>query len=399
MTYDELLKRMRAAPDPVSSAFVPSSSLIATKTADFVGRRQIVLEIDDFLRERENGYYLLQALPGMGKSSLTAELVRRNGWPHHFNERAAGTGTISAFSRNVCAQLIVTFDLVPRTLPYQVEDAALVLSMLEEAAAKGEPVVIVVDGLDEVSDDAPGQGRNPLALPKVLPQHTFVILTSRPAAPGLIRTDTAYETRTLDPDDPDNQADVREYIGAWCEREPVVAYLQRQGIQPSTLAGILEQRSEYNFMYLACVLPEVARGGYSHVDPDRLPQGLLNYYEDHWRRLSADTDDKWDSVILPVLAAIAMAGQPLDSATVSALSGVTPTSRVTRALERLRPFLVCEPDGETLRYRIYHDTFAEFLRTKEAVDDWSRASSRVADQVAERVERLFRMIDSGEEAN
>ena len=54
---------------------------------------------------------MVKGKPGVGKTALLGQLVKRRGWVHHFNIARINLTSISAFLSNVCAQLIVRYGL------------------------------------------------------------------------------------------------------------------------------------------------------------------------------------------------------------------------------------------------------------------------------------------------
>jgi hypothetical protein len=139
--------------------------------------------VAEFIRTNKSGDEI-RGDPGIGKSALAGQLVKINDYIHHFNVRAMSCNTPEAFLRNICAQLITAYDLPYQSLPAEAARyAGFLSSLFGEATASrpGQPVVIVVDALDEVDDTATATGRNPLYLPVKLPDGVYVILTAQPA--------------------------------------------------------------------------------------------------------------------------------------------------------------------------------------------------------------------------
>src|SRR6266571_5241545 len=124
----------------------------------FVGRKWLLDSFDDFLRTRDRGYFVLEAEVGLGKTTFLAWLASERGYVHHFvrlmpDERDVGTAL-----RNLCAQIIRAWDLDSEA------------ARRRDAVRPGEPIVIVVDGLNEVE---PLPNQNALSLPATLPQGVY----------------------------------------------------------------------------------------------------------------------------------------------------------------------------------------------------------------------------------
>jgi hypothetical protein len=143
----------------------------------------------------------------------------------------------------------------------------------------------------------------------------------------------------------------------------------------------LTRKSQGNFMYLRHVLPEIERGAYRTVQSAKLPDGLEDYYADHWRRMRAVDDTAWFDYKLPVVLALTQVRQPVPIDLLMEFSGVSHRARVRDVLNDWAEFLyetVREDNGRNERlYRIYHDSFREFVARIEEVED-ERVSSREA---------------------
>ncbi len=159
------------------------SPYIAEKTDSFVGRYFLFQEIQEFIDTNSRGYFLLYGDPGIGKSAISAKLVKDHGYIHHFNIRAEGINKAGDFLRNICAQLIAVYSLEYTSLPPETtQDSGILnrlLNAVSEKMGKNGKCVIVVDALDEAENLSPQSGANVLFLPRVLPQGIFIIATLR----------------------------------------------------------------------------------------------------------------------------------------------------------------------------------------------------------------------------
>src|SRR5262249_43765350 len=138
-------------------------------------------------REFKSGYIVIAGEPGIGKTALMSELVKTRGYVHHFNISLQNINTTRDFLGNVCAQLIVRYGLPQAKLPdTALKDSGFLVQLLVQAAAKsaGQPVVVLVDALDEAEpSQQPGIGArrpNRLLLPQTLPEGAYFIVTTRP---------------------------------------------------------------------------------------------------------------------------------------------------------------------------------------------------------------------------
>ena len=359
-------------PAEIRRAILDFGRFIAEKTAGFVGREWLFERIEAFMDRHPRGYFLLRGDPGIGKSSLAAEIVRRHGCVHHFNIRAEGINRVEDFLSNICAQLIAAFGL-PHTflLPEATRDGNFLKGLLEQVMSgrPGEKILLVIDALDEVLAD-PEEG-NPLHLPLHLPPGVYVVVTSRRGPP--FRVDCEFKELEIEQDKAGNLADVQAFVEAHLERPGIRAYLDAQSLEDETFVVEMVVKSQGNFMYLRYVLPEIERGAYRDRDFATLPQGLEKYYEDHWYRMRSRDEDAWFNYQLPVLQALTVVKEPVSMDLVVDFSGVKDRRRIRGVLVEWDAFLYKgdfekEETGRwQKRYRLYHDSFHDFIAAKEEV--------------------------------
>lgn len=380
------IRRVATARPEVGRRIRDFSELIEEKTRSFVGRQFVFDAIDTFLKTNPRGYFLLRGDPGIGKSAFAAQLTKSRGCVHHFNVRSAGISNAAAFLENVCAQLIVRYALEHDALPAGAgADGSFLARILTEVSASGTPapLVIVIDALDEVDLGTHAAGANLLYLPEAPPQGVYFVLTSRRLSPVRLPLRIRCERTTFDiaQDSSDNLDDIERYLTAALERPGIREYAQNQRGGSAGFVADLAQKSQGNFMYLRHVLPEIERGAYRAVHSMKLPDGLESYYADHWRRMRAVDDAAWFEYKLPVVLALTQAKQPIPIDLLMEFSGVSHRARIRDVLNDWSEFLY-----ETVRevgernerlYRIYHDSFREFVAKIEEVED-ERVESRAA---------------------
>ncbi len=366
-----------SAPQEIRKHIIDQGRFIEEKTESFVGRQWIFEMIDRFIEREPRGYFLLRGDPGIGKSALLAEMVRREGYLHHFNVRAEGINRAETFLANICAQLIAAHALSYTFLPPEATgDARFLNSLLEQAAtkrrARGEKVILLVDALDEVDTTSQSTGANTLFLPASLPRGVYVIATSRRVGPHL-RIDCEQNPFELKQDDDGNIADVRVFVESKIELPGIRRYLDNQGLEKETFVVELVEKSQGNFMYLHHVLPAIADGVYKDRNFATLPVGLLNYYEDNWKLIRKRDENAWFNYKLPVLVALTVVREPVSIDLIQDFSEVDQRPRIHDVLREWQQFLyVVEADDggrSQKRYRIYHASFQDFVGDKEEVVD------------------------------
>ncbi|MEX5712361.1 hypothetical protein AB1484_29800 [Parafrankia sp. FMc6] len=334
----------------------------------FIGREWLVELLDEAIARHDRGYVVLEADAGMGKSTFLAWLARERGYVHHFVRLMPDPSDISVALRNISAQLIRAWDLetfaVGGILPPAADRPDFLHDVLEAAAGQrdalrpGEPIVIVVDGVNET---VPLAGQNPLGLPRSLPTGVHVVLSQRPVHIPL-RITVPRVVIHIDPDSVDNRRDAREFLRARAASSVVRAVLERDGIMPEQFVDILLSKSEGVWVYLHYVIADIEAGRLSPSHIDRLPVGLWHYYGQYWRDWQRDHEDRWHDIDLPVLAVIAAAAEPLPARLIAELARTTRVTTVEDLLDNdWRPFLQIDESGEEVLYRAFHDSLGEFL--------------------------------------
>ncbi|GGA35374.1 NACHT domain protein [Okeania sp. KiyG1] len=266
-------------------------SLIMEKIKAFCGREFVFEEFENFIQGNPNGYFTLVGDAGMGKSAIAAKYVYDHKCPCHFNIRADGRNRPELFLESIRKQLIRRYELGNTD---KVNLSALLQKVSENLG--GQKLVIVVDALDEVEQSG---GGNILDFPTTLPDGVYFFLTRRPyerenkrlnVSPGVGMTELdlrASEYRGLSRDD------VKEYIGFMLSADPdygekLQMWVQERDIKKEDFIEQVADKSENNFMYLRYVLPDIAKGFYSDLSLRELPDGLQDYYQQHWVRMGME---------------------------------------------------------------------------------------------------------------
>jgi len=349
-------------------------TLLADRTRDFVGRDYVFEAIDDFLDAKPNGYFIVQGDPGLGKSSILSEFVRRTGCVAHFNVRSLGITSAAQFLQSVCSQLIADAGLGYSALPVNAtQDGAFLMKLLSEArraTPSSQRIVIAVDALDEVDLGAQPSGSNALFLPMLVPDGVYFVMTRRNADIPL-STQAPLEVFDLMKHPAENRADVTSYLEVALTRPALRAWIAAQpDLTEEQFAQTLTELSESNFMYLRHVLPAIESGEYSKLTIDRLPNGLQSYYDDHWRHMGM-TAKPLPRAKLRIVYVLCEARQPVSRSLLSELSSDDALDvdvlAVQQVLDEWKQFLHEDEAGEPPHYSVYHTSFRDFLHRKDIV--------------------------------
>ncbi|MDY7006824.1 MAG: NACHT domain protein [Cyanobacteriota bacterium] len=360
-------------------------SLIKEKIKAFCGREFVFEEFENFIRDNSNGYFTLVGDAGTGKTAIAAKYVDDHKSPCHFNIRADGRNRPELFLESIRKQLIRRYELGNT-------DKVNLSTLLQKVSEKlrGQKLVIVVDALDEVEQTG---GGNILGLPTTLPNWVYFFLTRRPherenkrlsVSPGVGMTELdlrASEYRGLSRDD------VKEYIGFMLNGDPdygvkLQNWVQERDINKEDFIEQVAEKSENNFMYLRYVLPDIAKGFYSDLSLRELPDGLQDYYQQHWVRMGMEDKPQKNKVIVLFIL--------VESRTLPSLEMIVGWSQqdvddVEYVLKEWVEFLSKQEVEGEICYSIYHASFLDFLKGKRKLDStrklFEKVNARMADDL------------------
>jgi hypothetical protein len=362
-------------------------SLIKEKIRTFCGRRFVFDNFQQFITENPHGYFTIIGDAGMGKSSIVAKYVSEHQSPCYFNILVERRNRPELFLKSIRQQLIDRYQL-PNS-----EDADLP-TLLAKVAGKlpaGERLVIAVDALDEVEQEP---GGNLLHLPKNLPNNVYFLLTRRPYSLDKKRLLVEVPEKELDLRGEkyvnNNQEDIKEYIECVINTDSEYKnglrnWIQTWSIPDTTFVEQLADKSEYNFMYVRYVLPAIAKGDYNDLSLKELPDGLQEYYQNHWVRMGMEA--KRGQLMEIVLYILLEIGTPIPCKMIAGIAEVDECD-VKKVLEdKWVEYLKKQNvEGETC-YTIYHASFLDFLKAKREMDAKRKIFQEVNQQIAEHLEK------------
>lgn len=340
-------------------------ALISDKIRGFVGRKFIFDAIHEFMHTHDSGYFIIRGVPGIGKSALMAKLVKERAYIHHFNIASQNIRSTRFFLENISIQLIARYGLQRgELLSDGSNDSGFLMQCLTDAAMKraNHPIVLVIDALDEVDQTGLAPSVNLLYLPHSLPVGVYIIATTRPLDD--LRLSVAHQqVFDLDANSESNLQDVCAYVKNYAQRETMQKNLSTWMVSTKQFVAILQEKSQGNFMYLHYVLPAIEQGKLLINNLDELPDGLVAYYQCHWRQMCASGKSEFDAVFEPIICVLGVAQEPV---TVQQIAYWTKLSQgqVKASIKLWSEFLEEDQVGSDYRYRIYHASFQDFLKAQ-----------------------------------
>ena len=363
-------------------------SLIAEKIKTFCGRRFVLKAFQDFIKENPHGYFTIIGDAGMGKSSIVAKYVSEHKSPCYFNIFVERRNRPELFLKSIRQQLIDRYQL-PNS-----EDADLptLLAKVAGQLTLGERLVIAIDALDEVEQEA---GENLLHLPTSLPDRVYFLLTRRPYSLGRKRMSVSpgVPVKELDLRDNkyvnSNQDDIKEYIRFVLNtdsdyKDRLRNWIQTRSIPDTTFVEQMADKSENNFMYLRYVLPAIAKGDYNDLSLKQLPDGLQEYYQNHWVRMGLEAKPgQLMEIVLYILLEI---GTPINCEMIAGIAKEDECD-VKAVLDEWVEYLKKQNVDREICYGIYHASFLDFLKGKREMDSKRKLFREVNQRITEYLEK------------
>ncbi|MEG4986619.1 ATP-binding protein [Microcoleus sp. BR0-C5] len=348
-----------------------SETIIQDRIKDFTGRKFVFEAINEFLRTKPKGYFVLQAEPGVGKSAILAACVvmLKRRCVTHFNSQPDGIINAETFLENACIQLIEGFNLKDK-YPVMPENAfknnnflGRLLGEVSAESSSGKKVIFVVDALDEVDLQSQSKGSNVLYLPNDLPENVYFIVSKRPAFLPMPPKRTVFDLMQYGAE---SLEDVKAYLAKRTEKSELIQHwINAQGLQREQFVTAVAQKSEKKFIYLRHVLDEIESGTYNDVNLNDLPAGLEEYYQKHWLQMIGSEDDLLELKV-KIIYVLSKAHEAVSRGWIA--KSVQETDfEVQQVLKKWDSFLRQEQVKGEVRYNIYHNTFREFLEKNETV--------------------------------
>ena len=358
-------------------------TLIKEKTDSFCGRKFVFEAIEEFIKYNPNGYFTVVGDAGMGKSAIAAKYILDNpGTVCFFNIRSEGRNRPELFLKSVRQQLLIFYPLSGMADT----DLSTLLTKARENIPKYEPLVIVVDALDEVNQEGTG---NLLYLPTILPEGVYFVLTRRPYTQNEHRLNfsPSVPTEILDlrEEQQASSKDVGEYINQSLQEgkyhQGLQQWITEREVSQKDFVSEIAVKSENNFMYLRCVLPAIAEGFYDEKPLDELPVGLQGYYENHWQIMGMTSKPlpRHKIKIVYVMCALRSAASPRVIAKYSQQDLLD----VQYVLSGWAQFIQKQDSYQPPRYRFYHESFRDFLHRQDIVQAAGISLQKISAEVAD----------------
>ncbi len=358
---------------------------LLTAHADIVGRRFAIEYVKRFIEEHDRGLLLIEAEPGKGKTALLCHLIE-NEFGHFspppvyfFYRRTAGITDPEVCVKSLYAALLEAHGIEesegsqrqdsPEAMYHKLVN--LLSQSIAPRLAPSRPQLIFIDALDE-AEATPSGATAYQRIPENLPAGVYVIATARPVR------DRAFLARRsnlecYDLDGPDLlQENLRDGM-EFAERELVASELS------TATLGEIARVGRGNFLVLKHLCGHVR----TRLNPDEVSTFLgrlatapasdqLGFiYEEFWSRMTQRATLDEQQCLGDVAGLLAVARTAIPAELICHALDLR-AGAWDLVLRRLIEYLTVthydeEQASETV-YRIYHESFAEFLRFKLTTD-------------------------------
>ncbi len=362
---------------------------------NLVGRKFVINAVKQFIDDNDRGLLVIEAEPGKGKTALMCHLIEEvfghySPQPiHFFYRRTAGITDPDVCVRTVYHALLTSHELAEGDDWRQETSPEKMLGKLNDLLSKkiapklspSRPQLIFIDALDEAERTETGKDAIQ-RIPEALPKGVYVIVTTRKIQ-NRARLSRRSHVHWYDLDSPDLLQDNLRDGTALVRRE-----LKECAVPNETVKEIARVGAG-NFLVLTQSVNRVRESG----DPGRATEllqriaaepasghlGLI--YEEFWERMSARLELHETQILCDVAGLLVTARSPLSAEMLCdclRMSSAVWDFAIRHLVEYLTVVEV-EEDGERETfYRVYHESFAEFLRAKVSPDR-RRLASVLAD--------------------
>jgi tetratricopeptide (TPR) repeat protein len=331
--------------------------IIRASVEFFVGREREIQQLDDFIQHNVNGTLLVIAKAGFGKTALLSNWIAQGQYKgrfivYHFfsNKYKEATYTIAHGLRNILRQLYIFYGIADMRLPEDESTLRDVINGLlrDRGADFGEPLIIVIDGLDETE--------RPFfpPFPSPLPDNVFIVVAAR----------------AVEDEEP-------EYLQGWMEdasplyferlnREAIAEWLRQAGsgklerlTEDVDFITQVEEKTEGFPLYMRYLIDELVQENRdTRIVLEQTPRGFEKYVEQQFHQLAHVEEIRRESKIQRLFALLAVALGELSKKEVQELTKLSVWDLEDLPWQVTRWIMIREQAGTTT-YAFAHPLLAE----------------------------------------
>ena len=283
----------------------------------FVGRKWFFDEFEQWINNKDSSrIFLLSGLPGIGKTSIAVKIIETypNVAAYHLirkgdSEKTSLKRAICTIAYQLSKQLPDYYEQLIRvdisTELSRCNDVALfnilIATPLFSCAERTEPILIVIDALDEsISGNISTFARFVINIMDKLPKWVRFVLTSRPEDAVLLPLQ-AYKPHVLDSQNNNNTKDILSYI--------IKKVRENYGNISIINCKKIANKSEGIFLYAKYVCDDLLHNNDNGIDARNLPSGIGAIYFEFFSQNYPDIIS-YRKKIRPILELIAAQVEP-----------------------------------------------------------------------------------------
>ena len=332
--------------------------------------------LDEYIRSWTSGESRLSAIigfPGSGKSCYCANAFYN---PDKicsiiFCKQFKGKNSVAKVLKNIAYQLSVALPAYAKRLAWILDngdidleeagdlelfDALISEPLCLEIDGGHLPIVIVIDGIDELSENGCNKLADLLAeTADNLPSFVHFILTTR-NNPAVTRVLAGRKCVELLPKDRKTALDVYNYL-----ENALKDHL------PSDSADVtlrsLTEMCNGSFLYASLIVEAVISGAISIADTDQYPEKIFDFYY-RWMKALIPDEDEFAQKYADAFSILVAAGVPVSEHILMYALGWNQADKI-KFIRVFRSFIIDRKalDGESIM-ELFHSSFANWLSDK-----------------------------------
>ena len=390
------------------------TSDIARLTEKFTGRQWVFDDIDRWLRESEERFFILTGEPGVGKSAIAAKLIQQRQAQqdlaaYHFCiARQISTIEPDNVLFSLAAQLINFFPdyaeaLVNTIKPLHLSvDVEINIGTLKDSVVQGvvienlhtqhpkksfdiilrqtlsalpnppkKPILILIDSLDEAVTYSEEDNLVRLfSQVNDLPSWVRLMFTSRLDERRVLshfKTLKPYHYH-LDELSKKSLEDIHTYVDERVKTASVQGQLQKYKVASTDLVEQLTKLSKGNFLYIKVLLDDIASGGQplDKENLNKLPKSLGEFYHNFLeRRVEAEWEGKYQLIFkILTVTKVPITEDELANLVRSKEFGKTELGQRLKVVQQFLDMTLDEWGKRT--YALFHQSLQDYLTDGEA---------------------------------